>query len=335
MRLISCCSLLGVLSLLGCPDTSKDTSDTGEVGTDTADTGDSGDTETGDTETGDTAVEPVLDGVSWDYVEQTITTRDRLAIVITAHYDDGSTADVTADSTFSSTDENVAKSYTAGWIQPIGEGVTTIGGSYAGVDMSGVLVVGIVPATNADLIINEVLSDGTVDGDPNGDGTADSVQDEFIEIANVSDVTVSLAGCTLIEDDFYTGLPRHTFADGTILRAGEAIVVFGGGDVSALSAANVQFVAAVNGDSGLEYGLSFNNEGEHIELRDPTGGVLTSFAYGETTDVDAIEDASMVLTPDVWGTEYTHHSYATGSVGDFSPGTFVDGTPFPGVDGRY
>ncbi len=326
---------LFLLGLLAC-DSGKETGDTADTDTGDTDT-DTGDTDTGDTDSGDTAdtAEPVLDGVSWDYTEQTITTRDRLAVVVTAHYDDGSTADVSAEAVYTSSDEGVVKSYAVGWFQPLNEGVSTIGASYAGVDMSGVLTVGIVPATNADLVINEVLSDGTVDGDPNGDGEPHAVTDEFIEIANLSDVTVDLSGCTIIEDDFYTGLPRHTFADGTTLRAGEAIVVFGGGDVSAMTAANVQFVSAVNGDSGLEYGLSFNNEGEHIDLLDPTGGILASFAYGEGTGVDAIEDASMVLTPDVWGTSYTHHSYATGSVGDFSPGTFVDGSAFPGPDGRY
>ena len=66
-----------------------------------------------------------------------------------------------------------------------------------------------------------------------------------------------------MEDDFpFT--PRHTFAAGTILRAGEAIALFGGGDVSTLSGDHVSYTTAVNDDPGLENGLSLNNEGEVV-----------------------------------------------------------------------
>jgi hypothetical protein len=42
-----------------------------------------------------------------------------------------------------------------------------------------------------------------------------------------------------------------------------------------------------------------------------------------------------VLSPEVFGADYTHHRYVPGSIGDQSPGTFADGSPFPGPDGRY
>lgn len=322
---------------------SGDSADTGRVDTgDTADTawtdsGDSADTGWNDSgETGDTAVvEPILMSVSWDFTEQTINTRDALLVAVTATWDDGSTTDVTAESTYASTDEWVAKIYTAGRIQPLGEGVVTVSASYGGMDVTGALTVEVVAAVAGDLVFNEILADGTVDGDPNGDGIIESAEDEYLEIANYSDVTVDLSGLTIVEDDFYTGLPRHTFAEGTFLRAGEAIVVFGGGDVSSLVADNVQFLVAANADSGLQYGLSLNNEGEYVELQDATGTLITSVWYGPSGTFDAVEDASMVLTPDVWGTTYTHHKYATGSISDYSVGLFVDGTAFPGPDGRY
>ncbi len=41
------------------------------------------------------------------------------------------------------------------------------------------------------------------------------------------------------------------------------------------------------------------------------------------------------MDPDVWGTSYTHHRYAPSSSGDVSPGTYTDGTDFPGPEGRY
>jgi hypothetical protein len=229
----------------------------------------------------------------------------------------------------------VAKVYEPGLVQPIDAGSTTIGASYGGFDLSGTVSVTVVPATNADLVFNEVLADGTVAGDPNGDGTNDPVEDEYVEIANVSRVTVDLSGCTIAEDDFGNALPRHTFASGTILRAGEAIVVFGGGDVGTLSGRHVTFVVADNEDNALQYGLSLNNEGERVNLYDPTGGLLTTFAYGAGGDIDAVEDASMVRSPDVYGGTWTHHKYAAGSVGDYSPGLYVDGSAFPGPDGAY
>lgn len=350
--------LLFPLAFFGCPTTPDESGETDKVGTDPEETGDTEDTnpdDTGDTgepvdtsetggtaETGDTAetgetgsVEPLLTGVSWDFTEQTINTRDNLLVVVTATFDDGSHQDVTAVSAWATSDEAVAKVYEAGTVQTIGAGNVTVSATYGGTELSGLLTVEVIAAAPGDLVFNEVLADGTVDGDPNDDGNADSIEDEYLEIANYGDVTVDLSGCTIIEDDFYTGLPRHTFAEGTILRAGEAIVVFGGGDASSLAAENVQFVVATNSDSGLQYGLSLNNEGEYVALHDPAGNVLASMAYGDGTDVEAIEDASMVLSPDVWGTEYTHHAYATGSTSDYSVGTYVDGTAFPGVDGRY
>ena len=277
----------------------------------------------------------MLTGIVWDYVDTNITTRDRVTVVVTASFDDGSTADVTAAAAYSTEDSAVLKVYTPGVFQPIDSGYVAIGANYGGFDVTGALNVSLVPATNADLVFNEVLADGTVDGDPNGDGRLDSVEDEFVEIANLSAVTVDLSGCTIVEDDFGSDIPRHTFAEGTVLRAGEAIVVFGGGMVGGNSAPNVTFLAAQNADDALRYGLSLNNEGERVSLLDPTGGILTTFSYGAGGDIDAIEDASMVRSPDVTGGTWTHHTYAAGSTGDFSPGHYVDGSDFPGPDGIY
>ena len=165
----------------------------------------------------------------------------------------------------------------------------------------------------------------------------------------MADATIDLSGVYIIESDFSTGLPRHIFrgddednTDGderTILRAGEAIVVFGGGDVSNLSEANVQFVVANAEDPGLQYGLSMADAGEHIELlASDAKTVIAEMAYGDADpdgDNPSVSDASLVLEPDVWGTAYVHHEDASGSTGLFSPGTYVDGSAYPGPDGRY
>ncbi len=336
-----------LLCLAACPsgdDTAKD-GDT-EVGHDSGnDTGDDTGTDT-DTDTGDdTAVDtgddtgelppPELVAIEWTTLPATdITTRDTLALQVTASFSDGSSTDASAMVSYVSSDEMVLKVYEPGVGQPIWAGSVTVTATLEGHELSATANVTLASATTGDLVFNEVLADGTVDGDPNGDGNPDAVEDEFVEIANASDVTVDLSGYTLVEEDLYY-LPRHTFAEGTVLRAGEAIVVFGGGDTSSLAPTNCTAVVAVNGDSALEYGLALNNEGENMSLVDTAGTTVAGFAYGDGTDIEAIEDASYVLSPEVYGTDYTHHTYATGSTGDFSACAYVDGTAYAGHDARY
>lgn len=309
-------------------DTSEDSGETGETG-DTGETGETGDSE-------ETAA-PVPVALEAAASAPAITTRETLTFTVTVTYDDGSTTDVTGDATYTSNADAVLKFYDPGVGQPLGAGSAGWSVSWGELaPVTGTVDVTVVAAAAGDLVINEILADATVTGDPNGDGTLHDVQDEFLEIANLSAVTVDLGGVTVLETDFT--LPRHTFAAGTLLRAGEAIVLFGGGSVSSLSAANVSFVTCVNDDSSLPYGLSLHNDGEAVQLSAADGSVITQLAYGTadtTGQNDAIEDASLVLSPDVYGATYTHHSYATGSAGDFSPGTYVDGSAYPGPDWTY
>jgi hypothetical protein len=266
-----------------------------------------------------------------------LTTRQTVRFTVMAHYDDFSLVDVTAGATFASSDEGVLKFYAAGVGQPLGGGATDIVVTPNLRDGESSLVlpvtVSVVPAGPGDLAINELLADPATTADVNGDGAFDPVDDEFVEIANAADVTVDLSGVTLWDADLL--LARHTFPDGTVLRAGEALVVFGGGDPSALSAPFASFFAASNADVGLRYGVAMNNEGDRCSLRAATGEEIGAAPYGDEGGAEAIDDASLVLAPEVFGTVYTHHRYATGSVGDQSPGTFADGTAFPGPDGRY
>ena len=102
----------------------------------------------------------------------------------------------------------------------------------------------------------------------------------------------------------------------------------------------VNYVVANAEDPGLQYGLSLADSGERVSLlaADKDQTVICEVAYGDSDPDgtnDSISDASLVLSPDVWGTSYTHHSYAADSTGDYSPGTYVDGSAFPGPDGRY
>jgi len=344
--------LLFLLLLAACVPTKREPVDTGadldsDADTDTpVDTDTGGDTDTDtpvDTDTGgDTDTAPQLDGVTvtWDPMDGdtlSLTTRQTVRFTVVAHYDDLTSVDVTAGATFASSDEGVLKFYTPGVGQPLDGGAVDIvvtPNLREGEDRLVLPVtVTVVPAAPGDLSLNEVLADPASTADVNGDSVFDTVEDEFLEITNASDVTVDMSGVSIWDEALL--VPRHTFPDGTRLRAGEALVVFGGGDTSALSAPFVAFSVAANEDVGLRYGLALNNEGDRPSLRAPTGEELVAAPYGDAGGADAIDDASLVLSPEVFGADYTHHRYAPGSVGDQSPGTFADGSPFPGPDGRY
>ena len=344
MRLVplSALSLLTCLSLAGCPsDDDDDTAvvvDDDDTQPDDDDSGGPDDDDTGpddDDSGGGPTVEEVAIGLS----SVAISSRETLSVSVSALYSDGSEVDVTAEAEFGSSDEAVLRFYVPGTGQPLLAGTSDVTASWSDISSDATTVtVTVVAADVGDLVINEFLSDGAVDGDPNGDGSLDSVEDEFLEIANVADATVDLTGVTIIETDF-PFLPRHTFADDTVLRAGEAIVVFGGGDASTLSEPHVQFVVAINDDPGILNGLSLRNTGDVVTIVADDGATdIAELGYGASSLdglVPAPSDESAVLDPDVWGTDWVLHTAATGSVATFSPGSLADGSTFEGPDGRY
>ncbi|MFZ5477218.1 MAG: lamin tail domain-containing protein [Myxococcota bacterium] len=276
--------------------------------------------------------------VAWWPDDGVLDTRGTLRASVTAsHTRDDPAEVVTTGCDFASSDDDVLAFYEPGVGQPLDGGATRVtvscelDGDTFTADPFDVRVT-VADAEAGDLVINEILADATVDGDPNGDGTVDDVEDEYLEIANVADATVDLSGVTIVETDF-PDLPRHTFASGTVLRAGEAVVVFGGGSVSRLSEPFVQFFVADNEDRSLQYGLSLRNAGEAVEIVAADGRAITSLGYGDSGSEDAITDASLVLSPDVWGTRYVDHADASSL--DFSPGTWADGSSFEGPEARY
>lgn len=180
------------------------------------------------------------------------------------------------------------------------------------------------PAAGA-LVFNEVLSDGEVDGDPNGDADpSDPVGDEFVEIVNASDTAIAMDGFTL-EETTFVGLPRHTFAAGTTLEPGSAIVIFGGGtapdDIS-----GARFEVANAADVGIAFGLALDDEGDTLTLRDASGALVAVFAYGPGTALPAVSDRSYTRSPDTTG-DFVAHDDAQPPV-LYSPGMQADGTNF-------
>ena len=61
--------------------------------------------------------------------------------------------------------------------------------------------------------------------DSNNDGAFDSTDDEYLEFVNDMATSFDISGYTITD----LGLTKHTFAASTVLSAGQAIVVFGGG----------------------------------------------------------------------------------------------------------
>jgi hypothetical protein len=340
--------LLAAALLAGCPSDDDDSAvvdddDTGDVDDDDTGQIDDDDSATPDDDDSaapddDDSAGPVIEQLLLDVSAAAITSREILTVTVTAVWSDGLEVDVTQEATVLADDPEILRFYEPGTGQPLLGGTTALTAALDGHDSSPVEVtVTVVAAGAADLVFNELLTDGAVDGDPNGDGSLDSVEDEFVEIANVADATVALDDVTFVEIDF-PFLPRHTFAPDTFLRAGEAIVLFGGGDVSALGEPFVQFVVVDNDDPGVANGLSLKNTGDVLTLVAADGAtVITELAYGDESDgsVPAPSDESAVLEPEVWGTDYVLHSLAAGALGAYSPGALADGATFEGPDGRY
>lgn len=283
------------------------------------------DTDTGDTnDTNDD--EPQLVTVRLQPDDASITTGEIAAFTLTAVFDDDSERDVTDQAFWASNDETVAKFYEDGVAQPLLPGNSVVTATWQGEDDTSDLTVTEIVKPNADdLVFNEVLADVPIDADVNGDGAADPTTDEFVEVANRGAETVDLSGVTIW--DATNTAARHTFPPGTVLMAGEAIVVFGGG-VTPDPVEHCAFAVVENEDVGLQLGLALNNEGDTLHLL----AADTREELATMTTTDAFKDASWVLDPDFDGARYTDHALVAGA---YSPCALTDGSAMPGPDGRY
>lgn len=178
-------------------------------------------------------------------------------------------------------------------------------------------------AVSAQVYVQEYCNDplGAVGIDPNLDGapatSGTQSDDEFVEIVNAGAATVDLSGWTLA-DGFDV---RHTFAAGTQLPAGAAIVVFGGGDVTNFNAAGIgSGVLASTGSLGL------NNSSDTITLADAGGVVVDSVSYSSGGPGDGDGEAITKDPEGVAGT-FTKHTLVNGIA--HSAGYLNDGvTPY-------
>lgn len=164
------------------------------------------------------------------------------------------------------------------------------------------------PPRGAALVVNEVLADPPEGYDANRDGAWSARGDELVELVNAGDAPLDLGGVTLADDV----LVRVTFAPGTVLAPGRALVVFGG------AAPTIAGVATVSSD-----GLFLNNDGDGVYLRRPGGALLAQVVWGAEAGHD--QSLTRQLDGDAASPMVGHRSL---SAAPASPGTRADGRPF-------
>ncbi|MCP9290311.1 lamin tail domain-containing protein [Gracilimonas sediminicola] len=163
-----------------------------------------------------------------------------------------------------------------------------------------------------DIVINEILADP--DGDANGDGTTDTGEDEFLEFVNTGTTELDISDWT-VEDANGT---THTFTNPTVLKPLQAVVIFGGGTPTG------DFGGALTQTAG---GLSLNNGGDDVILKNDSGIEIINYTYSGATD------QSETRSPDLTGDFEDHETADTDDASSFSPGTRIDGTYFqPSVE---
>ncbi|MEN3335478.1 MAG: large repetitive protein [Blastocatellia bacterium] len=170
--------------------------------------------------------------------------------------------------------------------------------------------------------INEYLADppgsaaGDLIGDANGDGVRSSSDDEFIEVVNRTNAAINVGGYALRDTDAV----RFTFPVGTMIPAGEAAIVFGGGTPTG------EFGNAHTNGLVFTSPLSLNNTGDTISLLDAASQTIESITYGSS---EGGADQSINRNPEIFGTVFATHTSIPGAGGRlFSPGTLVNGAAF-------
>lgn len=175
------------------------------------------------------------------------------------------------------------------------------------------LLLGTTPlSTQAIPIITEIYADPAsgMAGDANGDGTRSASGDEFVEIFNPDATAVDISHWTLSDS---TSI-RHAFSAGTLIAAGETMVIFGNGSPTGIP--GLVDIASTGG-------LGLNNGGDTVTLSDGTT-VVDSVTYGAEGGNDEALTRFPTLTDG-----FVQHSTVPGATNAlFSPGTSPTGTRY-------
>lgn len=186
-------------------------------------------------------------------------------------------------------------------------------------------VVYVPTAVEQRVVISEFLANPTADPaaphynplhrETPGPASVIATEDEYVEIVNLAAETVDLSGWTLADGVTV----RHTFAAGESLSASNAAVVYGGRALGSEPrlAAGVQALPASGGSAGL----SLNNSGDSIIVRNGSGQIVERVTYGSVSGYVG----SVARYPNLAG-GFVEHSRVAANPG--SPGTQNDGRLF-------
>ena len=165
-----------------------------------------------------------------------------------------------------------------------------------------------------ELVVSEVHARPTGDAtvsDANGDGMVNDF-DELVELRNVSRVPIELAGVELAAG----GATVHQLALTGLLAPGQAVLVLGGTPCADVTFP-VRFEVAVDGS------LALPDDGATLAVR-RGGEVLDEIVYPAST-----LDGSLVRVDTGEGVSFQPHLDVTQGARAMSPGTTIDGSPFP------
>jgi hypothetical protein len=139
------------------------------------------------------------------------------------------------------------------------------------------------------IIINEILA--------NEPGSA--IAGEFVELVNVGGSSINLSGWTVWD----ATAVRHTFAEGTVLAPGKAVVVFGA--ASGIPSGQANAVATSTGT------LSLANTTDSVIVKNASGASVDAFTYASS--LASADGVSMNRKPDATaGAGFVlHNSFAS------------------------
>lgn len=183
----------------------------------------------------------------------------------------------------------------------------------------GFMVIALMTCTRSDAgsqwVFNEILADPGRINDSNNNGNSDPIEDEFLELVNLSGADADISGWTISD----LVRIRHVFPEGSLVADGCAVVIFGGGPLGPSNSGVLRLASS----SGT---LALNNSGDTLTLSTNTGIEIAAVSYGP----EGNNDQSLTLDPDLDGA-WTQHSEANDSGGaTMSPGAKTDGTVFEG-----
>lgn len=164
-------------------------------------------------------------------------------------------------------------------------------------------------------VFNEILADPGAVNDSNNNGSFDPVENEFLELVNLSGDDADISGWTISD----LVRVRHVFPEGTVVPADCAVVVFGSGPLGPSDSGALRLTSS----SGI---LALNNGGDTLTLSTDTGTEVATATYGS----EGNNDQSLVLDPDLGGIWVQHSEAGTSGGTTMSPGTLSDGTRFEG-----